>query len=402
MNNKKTSLILANFLFFAISVPSINAINFQMPETPSMDEVFGGERKIVVFKENATNEQRLDALADVRSKVIKKFNLAIKADVVERLSQKEEISLANNPLVERIDPDIKVYALAQTLPWGVDRIDADLVFSASPTPSATPITGLRVKVAVIDTGIDLYHSDLSANIKGGYNAIRPSRLPNDDNGHGTHVAGTIAALNNTYGVVGAGPQIYLYSVKVLDKRGSGWLSDIIEGIDWSIANQMQVINMSLGTTSNVQSFHDAVIRAKNAGVVVVAAAGNNGGAVNYPAAYSESVAVSAMDSAGNIASWSSRGAEVDLAAPGVSIYSTYRANTYKTLSGTSMASPHVAGAAALVLKARGCTALLQANCTPDDIQTQLESTAEQLPQDTTPGKDSLYGSGLVDAFAAVQ
>jgi len=246
----------------------------------------------------------------------------------------------------------------------------------------------------------LTHPDLKTNIKGGYNAIYPTKSANDDNGHGTHVAGTIAALNNTIGVVGVGPQINLYAVKVLDRRGSGYLSDVIEGLDWAAANGIQVVNMSLGTSSNVLSFHDAVVRAKAAGVTLVAAAGNSGGTVSYPAAYPEVIAVSATDNTNTIASWSSRGLEVDLAAPGVSIFSTYKGSSYATLSGTSMASPHVAGAAAVLLtQTAKCDTDLSGACSPDEVQARLEATATELG---VAGRDNLYGAGLVNVFAAVQ
>ena len=260
-------------------------------------------------------------------------------------------------------------------------------------------TGDPVKVAVIDTGIELSHPDLKNNIKGGYNAINPLKSANDDNGHGTHVAGIIAAENNSVGVIGAGPQIDLYAVKVLSRNGSGYLSDVIEGIDWAIANGIQVINMSLGTTGNVQSFHDAIARANEAGIVQVAAAGNDGLAVNYPAAYSEVIAVSATDSSDIITSWSSRGAEVDLSAPGLNIYSTYKGQTYKTLSGTSMATPHVAGAAALVLtQTAKCDADSNGSCSPSEVQDRLQATATDLG---IAGPDGLYGYGLVNAYQAV-
>ncbi|MEK7067800.1 MAG: S8 family peptidase, partial [Patescibacteria group bacterium] len=218
-------------------------------------------------------------------------------------------------------------------------------------------------------------------------------------GHGTHIAGIIAAVDNTFGVVGVGPQISLYGVKVLNRNGSGYLSDVIEGLDWAIANGMQVINMSLGTSSDIQSFRDAVQRVNAAGIVQVAAAGNSGGAVNFPGAYPEVIAVSATDNTNTIASWSSRGSEVDLAAPGVNIYSTYRGSKYATLSGTSMASPHVAGAAALVLtQTAKCDSDFNGVCSPVEVQQRLENTAEDLG---ISGKDSLYGAGLIDAQKAV-
>jgi subtilisin len=266
----------------------------------------------------------------------------------------------------------------------VDRIDAEKVWSTT--------TADTIKVAVVDSGIDLDHPDLSSNIKGGINTISSSRSADDDNGHGSHVAGIIAALNNSTGVVGVGHRIDLYAVKVLNRNGSGDISDIIEGIQWSINNGMAIINMSLGTSSDIQSFHDAVIAAKNAGVVVVAAAGNSGPSDNtviYPARYPQVIAVSAVNSSNNISGFSSRGPEVDLTAPGESIYSTYRSGGYRTMSGTSMASPHVAGAAALVLSNHP-------GFTPDQVQTHLMNNAELLN-----GLNSnQQGAGLVDAEKA--
>ena len=157
--------------------------------------------------------------------------------------------------------------------------------------------------------------------------------------------------------------------------------------------------MSLGTSADVQSFHDAVIRANQKGIVQVAAAGNSGGSVIYPAAYPEVIAVSATDQSDNLASWSSRGSQIDLAAPGVNIYSTYKGQTYKTLSGTSMASPHVAGVAALVLSVTAkCDYDLNGSCSPAEVQKRLEGTAEDLG---IGGRDNLYGAGLVDAENAV-
>lgn len=358
------------------------------------------ERKIVVFEGNVLNE-------GARAALVKKFggtevkNLKLINGKAVLLPPKTAAALVKIKGVKRVDDDVMVEALgktpavppAQSLPWGVDRIEADLVWGTS--------IGVGVKVAVVDTGIDLTHPDLAANIKGGYNAINPLKSANDDNGHGTHVAGIIAATNNKIGVVGVGPQINLYAVKVLGRSGSGYLSDIIEGLDWAVGNSMQVVNMSLGTSSNVQSFHDAVIHAKAAGITFVAAAGNSGGSVGYPAAYPEVIAVSATDKNNVIASWSSRGLEVDLAAPGVNIYSTYKGQTYATLSGTSMASPHVAGVAALVLTTIPGAYDLDADGVwdPQEVQNKLEATATDLG---SAGYDNLYGAGLVNALAAVQ
>ena len=397
MSNKKIFL-LATFVLSAAIVGGFAVTSVQSRDSGQL------ERKIVVYKEgvsDARGSEKIQKHGGLKMKHLRVVN----ADAA-LLSKSAAELLARDFDVLRVEDDVIVETSdrktsasgraapaqpAQTLPWGIDRIDADLVWGTT--------TGDPVKVAVIDTGIELAHPDLKNNIKGSYNAIFPWKSANDDNGHGTHVSGIIAAESNAIGVVGAGPQIDLYAVKVLGKNGSGYLSDVIEGIDWAIANGMQVVNMSLGTSSNIQSFHDAVVRANQAGVVQVAAAGNSGLAVNYPGAYPEVIAVSATDSTDTITSWSSRGPEVDLSAPGNDIYSTYKGQTYRTLSGTSMASPHVAGAAALVLtQTVKCDADLSGTCSPAEVQNRLQATAIDLG---IAGPDGLYGSGLVNAYNAV-
>ena len=353
-------------------------------------------RKIVIFDSSVVNEAAQEKLiAKFGGVKIKSLPLVNGMAVV----LPPQANLGGEVGILRVDEDAEVMALGkpapapvpQTIPWGITSVGAD---------SAWPLTaGAGIKVAVVDTGIDLTHPDLK--VYGGYNAISPMKSAADDNGHGTHVAGIIAALNNSIGVVGVGPEISLYSVKVLNRSGSGYVSDIIEGLDWAIQNGIQVVNMSLGTDSDVQSFHDAIIRARDAGIVLVAAAGNDGAAVDFPGAYPEVVAVAATDVNNAVASWSSRGSEVDLAAPGVSIYSTYKGKTYKTLSGTSMATPHVAGAAALVLTTPVGAYDLDADGAwdPTEVQNKLEATATDLGDS---GKDALYGAGLLNAFAAIQ
>lgn len=359
-------------------------------------------RKIVVFQAGVSQSEKDERCA--RHGSVARHLSLINASVVLLPEGKEKEgteALLKEPGVVRVDDDLIITAIdgieaakglgsgsgttqpAQTVPWGVSRIHADQSWGTS--------TGTGVKVAVVDTGIDLSHPDLAANVKGGYNAIQSAKSYNDDNGHGTHVAGTIAALNNTIGVVGAGYTINLYAVKVLDRTGSGWLSDIIEGLNWCVTNGMKVASMSLGSSSDNQSFHDAVTAACNAGVTLVAAAGNSsGGAVSYPARYPEVIAVTASDSQDHLAYFSSVGPEVDLIAPGVDVPSTYKGGGYKTLSGTSMACPHVSGAAALKL---AVAPLL----TPADVAAALKATATPLPGLSA----SQQGSGLVDALKVV-
>ena len=373
----------------------------------------GGSRNIVVF-DTAVNSAAQDSLLKIHGAVKVKDLPLVGGSVVLLPSKAAEKALAHSAGVLRVEEDVLVTAYekpsgkgkpgpspapVQVLPWGVDQVDAELVwFSGN--------SGDPVKVAVIDTGISQNHPDLSANLKGGVNfvfargKVDPNKW-NDDNGHGSHVAGTIAAVNNSEGVVGVAHKADLYAVKVLDRNGSGYLSDVISGIEWAINNGMQVANMSLGASAGTQSMHDAVIAARNAGVVVVAAAGNSGGAVGYPAAYPEVIAVSATDSNNFLASFSSFGPEVDLAAPGVSVYSTYKGTGYATLSGTSMASPHVAGVVTLVLNTPVGVwdADFDGVWDPSEVQNKLQSTATDLG---VAGYDTLYGWGLVNAWNAVQ
>jgi len=262
------------------------------------------------------------------------------------------------------------------MPWGIVRVNA---------PAAWPVTdGHGVKVGIIDTGIDLTHPDLAANIAGGYNATNPKLSPADDHGHGTHVAGTIAAVYDSKGVVGVAPKASLYAVKALDRNGSGNVSDIVAAIDWAVQNHMQVVNMSLGSPQESEAIAQAVLAAYNNGVTVVCAAGNDSGAVNYPAAGKGALAISASNISDKIAYFSSRGPQIKFIAPGVDIYSTIP-NGYEKMDGTSMASPHVAGLAALAVGAGAAN--------PDMVLAMLKGAATPLP-----GLDAdEQGFGMIDA-----
>lgn len=262
------------------------------------------------------------------------------------------------------------------IPWGVKRVNAPKVWGT--------LQGENVKVAVLDTGVDYTHPEISPNYAGGYNAINSSLPPLDDHGHGTHVAGTIGAIRDAKGVVGVAPKVSIYGVKVLNKNGGGTYSDIIAGIEWATNNKMNVINMSLGASQGTDSLKKAIEIAYKSGVTIVCAAGNNSGAVGYPAKYDESFAISASDSSDRFAYFSSRGPEIDFIAPGVSVYSTYKGGGYRTMSGTSMACPHVAGLAALVV-GMGVTK-------PEQVKDVLTKAAVSL--NLPPEKQ---GAGLVDA-----
>ncbi|WP_406267518.1 S8 family serine peptidase [Streptomyces sp. NBC_00191] len=282
-------------------------------------------------------------------------------------------ALAADPQVS-VQPDKWVRAAAQSVPTGVNRAEADL----SPTAAIDgKDTRVNADVAVIDTGVNLNHPDLNVYRAGGKNCTIPFLPPEDYHGHGTHVAGIIGALDNGTGVVGMAPGVRIWPVQVLNAAGWGSTSDVICGIDYVTqhADQIDVANMSLGGEgtddgncgrTNGDAEHRAICDSVAKGVTyTVAAANAHADAKNtVPAAYDEVITVSALadfdgkpgglgqpscmnDQDDTFADFSNYGADVDLIAPGVCIRSTYRFGGYSTLSGTSMAAPHVAGGAAL-------------------------------------------------------
>ncbi|CAM4503577.1 S8 family peptidase [Paenibacillus endophyticus] len=308
-------------------------------------------------------------------------------------------ALTRNPLIALVEKDMKIRA------HGIPERKARARFSSLPllTPATSPALvewnirriqapqawettrGKSIKVAVLDTGI-ANHPDLR--IAGGVNTINGGSYA-DDNGHGTHVAGIVAAVNKGGKVIGTAPEVNLYAVKALNKDGEGFVSDIIEGIYWCIDNKMNVINMSFGVLGSDSSatLHTAIKKAAKCGIIIVASAGNSGkssGKIDEPASFSETIAVAASTKGNRIATFSSRGAGIGITAPGENILSTWLDGSYKKLSGTSMASPHVAGGAALLLAGKpGVTPLL--------VKKKLKNRAAKLN-----GFSSLaQGSGLL-------
>ena len=287
-----------------------------------------------------------------------------------QMSDQAAARIAQSPAVQWVEADRVVTATAQSLPTGIDRIDGEL----SSTVSGNGSGSVDVDVAVIDTGIDTTHPDL--NVVGGKNCSTGSSYK-DGNGHGSHVAGTIAAKDDANGVVGVAPGARLWAVRVLNNAGSGSTSSVVCGIDWVTANAstIEVANMSLGGSgsddgncgnSNNDAEHKAICRSVGAGVTYAVAAGNDHADAKgfVPAAYDEVITVSALadfngrpgggaaatcraDVDDTFADFSNYGLDVDIIAPGVCIHSTWKGGAYNTISGTSMASPHVAGAAAL-------------------------------------------------------
>ncbi|HYY34430.1 MAG TPA: S8 family serine peptidase [Gaiellaceae bacterium] len=299
-----------------------------------------------------------------------------------------------------VSADRTVHALTQTLPTGVNRIQGD----ASSTISGNGSGTVGTAVAVIDTGIDTSHPDL--NVVGGKNCSTGQSY-RDGNGHGTHVAGTIAAKDDGSGVVGMAPGAPLYAVRVLNNSGSGSWSSVICGVNWVTANAasngIRVANMSLGGSGSDGScasstLHQAICNSVAAGVTYVVAAGNSNANFSsfVPAAYDQVLTVTAIadfngapgggsaatcradvdDTAADFSNFTTSGsadANHTIAAPGVCILSTWKGGGYSTISGTSMASPHVAGTAALCIWSGACTG------TPSQIITKLRSDAAAQP-----------------------
>ncbi|WP_054956647.1 S8 family peptidase [Paenibacillus dakarensis] len=251
-----------------------------------------------------------------------------------------------------------------------------------------------VVIAVVDTGVDLHHTDLNGQLVPGYNVVNPDKEPDDDVGHGTHVAGIIGALvNNGEGVAGVSWYNKIMPVKALDSSGSGTTYAVAEGIIWATDHGAKVINMSLGNYADSQFLHDAVRYAYDRDVILVAASGNdNTERPGYPAAYPEVLAVGATNQDMSRADYSNYGDYIDVTAPGTNIASTYPGNQYAALSGTSMASPHAAAMAGLIRS-------LNPELSNREVMDLMISQAVDLGDK---GKDKYYGSGQVDVFRALQ
>ena len=329
-------------------------------------------------------------------------------EVIERLSRRAEVESAEPDYrVHKLDfvPTDPFYASQQ---WDLPRINIGDAWNITRGSNA-------VKVAVIDSGILLSHPDLAGQwaYAPGHGAgdhvflstplsdgcTAPSE-PSDDDGHGTHVAGTIAAASTitggpAAGIAGIAPGVRILPLKALDCEGSGYLSDLAAAVDFAAANGATFMNMSLGgrTRACPSYMQNAVNAALGSGALVIAAAGNDGNtSLNYPAGCLGVMGVGATNNTDAVASFSNRNTTVKISAPGVAIVSTWRDGGYASLSGTSMATPHIAGCAALMKSANP-------TLTGIGIQTLLQNTARDLG---TPGYDTSFGAGRLDCGAAVQ
>jgi len=299
------------------------------------------------------------------------------------------------PGVDYVQQDTTVAIDRQVTDWGVEKVKAPVMHTHG-------LTGKGVKIAILDTGVDLNHPDLR--VADGVCLL--SSCPHsyqDDNGHGTHVAGIIAAKDNDIGTVGVAPDANIYAVKVLDRYGEGNVSTILSGIEWAMKQGVDIINLSLAAPEDAPALKAAIQKAYESGILVVAAAGNNGYAngagdtVEYPAKYDSAIAVAAVNKENVRLPYSATGSAVEVAAPGEDVYSTVPVDLdrdgardgYTRMSGTSMAAPFVSGVLALYKEQY-----------PERTNIELRQMLRDRALDLgTPGKDPWYGYGLVQAVS---
>lgn len=289
----------------------------------------------VAFRDELAALQRRGTILPIDTTQIDARLVQLDMLVVD-LDEESARVLAAHPSVVRVERDRPVHAfgtvsgmfgrvttsagttsLGDEIPWGVSLVKADKAWGVT--------RGEGVKLAVADSGIDLTHPDLIPVYAGGFDFVQNDATPQDENGHGTHVAGTIAAAENGSGVVGVAPGVKLYALRVLDKDGNGFTSAIVKAIDWAITNGIHVMNFSLGSSSSSTTEEAAFQRAADAGIVTVAATGNSfpqEPALSFPAGYRSVISVGAVDDKSMIGSFSQRGTGIDVVAPGVGVYST--------------------------------------------------------------------------------
>ena len=314
--------------------------------------------------------------------------------------------------VKYVEEDKPIKASVETQ-WNIEVVEAPKVWALNITYGDSAFGyQTTIRVAVVDTGISYTHSDLYGAVEWCVVSLRNTKTfykgtnlknCNDLNGHGTHVAGIIAARLNDFGVAGVAPKAILYAVRVLDASGNGYVSDVAKGIVEAVKgpdntpgtnDDADVISMSLGGPDS-QALHDAVLYAYNYNATLVAAAGNEGASTpSCPACYDEVIAVGAIDQNLSAPDWSNR--NPDVVAPGVNILSTWLRNKYAYLSGTSMACPHTSATAALIQAIRITDG--KGKLTPTQVKEILITTTTDLGSE---GYDEVYGNGLINASAAV-
>jgi minor extracellular protease Epr len=334
-------------------------------------------QKLVLFK----TEIDMDLVRLNDSIILEEYENFPAAKLEIPLDEVEDFLVSDTVIT--LEDEQKAKAVGQVIDWSTSTVLPQKSWQANNT-------GKNVKVAILDSGVSP-HSDLK--IAGGKSFVSYTESYSDDNGHGTHVAGIIGALNNDIGTVGVSPDAHLYAIKVLDSNGNGYLSDIISAIDWAVTNKMDIINLSLGSLDHSPILEYSINKAYNSGSLIVAAGGNKGNPegigdnVAYPAKYNSVIAVSAVDQQKNRGTFSATGNAIEYSAPGVAILSTYLNNGYAKLSGTSMATGFVTGNLALLKE-------MYPTMSNNELREQLKKTALDLG---TPGRDPWFGFGLIQS-----
>ncbi|MGX9706876.1 S8 family peptidase [Laceyella tengchongensis] len=384
---KRVSLIASFVLMASAALPS--AI-FAEEVDSQAGKLYAPGQVVVKYKANASASAVKSARAKANGTVMEKNNkLGFEVVKVKGSVEATIEKLKKDPNVEYAEPNYYLHAsytpndpYFSSRQYGPQKIQA---------PQAWDIAeGSGAKIAIVDTGVQSNHPDLAGKVVGGWDFVDNDSTPQDGNGHGTHCAGIAAAVtNNSTGIAGTAPKASILAVRVLDNSGSGTWTAVANGITYAADQGAKVISLSLGGTVGNSGLQQAVDYAWSKGSVVVAAAGNAGNtAPNYPAYYSNAIAVASTDQNDNKSSFSTYGSWVDVAAPGSSIYSTYPTSTYASLSGTSMATPHVAGVAGL-LASQGRSAA--------NIRAAIENTADKIS-----GTGTYWAKGRVNAYKAVQ
>ncbi len=352
---------------------------------------------LVQFKPGVAAADRAAVAAKVGAKVVDRV-AALDVEVLEIPALKAEgdlqavesviQALKKDPNVVYVEPNYILTAYwvpndpALSQQWAWDVIDAYEAWDITRGDSDTII-------AVVDTGVQRNHPDLNGKIVAGYDFVDRDTSPDDGNGHGTHVAGTAAAeTDNDTGGAGMCPECSIMPVRVLNNSGTGTLANVANGIIWAADNGAKVINLSLGGATGSTTLQNAIQYAWDNGVFLACAAGNEGTSwPSYPAYYPRCFAVAATTASDTKASFSNYGNWVQVAAPGVNIYSTWIGSGYNTISGTSMATPHVAGLAGL---------LSSMGLTNEQIWDRIMETADKIP-----GTGTYWIGGRINAFKAV-
>jgi len=373
-------------------------------DTPEENQGVSHYRKrevVVRFKDNPTPKQLDRMRVETGAVSVKQLGYAYVFDSKD-MTTAQLMDYFKNHNVEYVEPHY-MYVTNETKAHASDIVPNDELYDRYQwnlpiiqTPAGWSFTkgAEEVIVGVVDTGVTLGHPDLQGHLVDGYNVVDPAKPPEDDVGHGTHVAGVVSALvDNGQGVAGMTWYNKVMPVKVLDSTGMGSTYSVAEGIIWATDHGAKVINMSLGNYASASFLHDAIRYAYDRDVVLIAATGNdNTSEPGYPAAYPEVFAVSATNQSQEKASFSNYGDYVDVVAPGENIASTYTNNQYAALSGTSMASPHVAALAALIRSVN-----------PALKNTEVYDIMRQSAVDLgTAGKDDYFGYGQINVARALQ